>query len=335
MTSRRSAADRPGRRRLLAGLAAIPLAACAAGAGGPMTPADAETYAMQSPPPDAFPRETFVTVEGIALRALVAGRGAVPVVLLHGASGNANDWTFGMLQGLAQGGAVVAFDRPGIGGSDAPETGVESPFVQASLMAAGLQALGHRQAILVGHSYGGSVALAWALSEPERVRGLVLLASPSQVWPGGVGRLNDVLATPVVGSLLASIASAAVPRGVVETAAARVFAPQEPPPGYVAGLGLDRVLDADALRTNARQLTALKDHIRTMVPRYPGLAMPTRLLHGDVDDIVPLGIHSEPLASQIPGAQLTVLRGVGHMPHHAAADSVRAAVNAVRRAAQG
>ena len=56
---------------------------------------------------------------------------------------------------------------------------------------------------LVGHSYGGSVALAWAVDAPETVSGLVLLATPSQVWEGGLGLTNDLLASPLVGPPLA------------------------------------------------------------------------------------------------------------------------------------
>ena len=53
--------------------------------------------------------------------------------------------------------------------------------------------------MLVGHSYGGSVALAWAVDAPESISGLVLLAAPSQVWEGGLGLTNDLLASPVSG----------------------------------------------------------------------------------------------------------------------------------------
>jgi pimeloyl-ACP methyl ester carboxylesterase len=83
------------------------------------------------------------------------------------------------------------------------------------------------------------------------------------------------------------------------------------------------------LRLNARQLTALKGYIRDMVPRYPDLAMPVELLHGDADTIVGLDLHSRALATQLPQARLTVLPGIGHMPHHAAQADLVAAVERV------
>ena len=55
--------------------------------------------------------------------------------------------------------------------------------------------------------------------------------------------------------------------------------------------------------------------------------MPIEIVHGTADEVVPIGVHSEPLARQIPGAVLTRLEGIGHMPHHAAPDAVEAAIH--------
>jgi pimeloyl-ACP methyl ester carboxylesterase len=263
---------------------------------------------------------------GLRLAALSAGRGGPPVVLIHGASGNARDFTFGTLQAVARGHAAVAFDRPGLGGSETPATGAEDPFVQAAAMAEAARRMGHDRPVLVGHSYGGSVALAWALAEPGAVRGLVLIAAPSQVWEGGVGLTSDLLANAVAGPVVAAAAPRVLPAGYVEGAARRVFEPQAMPPGYVERLGVERLLSPAGLRVNARQLTALKGHIRKMVPRYPGLPMPVELVHGDADSIVPLAIHSQPFAAQVPGARLEILPGIGHMPHHADPGLVTAAI---------
>jgi pimeloyl-ACP methyl ester carboxylesterase len=55
--------------------------------------------------------------------------------------------------------------------------------------------------------------------------------------------------------------------------------------------------------------------------------MPVEIVHGTADDVVPIHIHSEPLANQIPGAVLTRLDGIGHMPHHSAPEAVKAAIH--------
>ena len=54
--------------------------------------------------------------------------------------------------------------------------------------------------------------------------------------------------------------------------------------------------------------------------------MPVEIIHGDADTIVPLSVHSITLPQQIPNANLQILKGVGHMPHHTNMDDVIAAI---------
>ena len=88
-----------------------------------------------------------------------------------------------------------------------------------------------------------------------------------------------------------------------------------------------------SLRANARQVNTLRPHVVEMSKRYPTLDLPVELVHGDTDDTVPLDIHSQPLSALLPDANLTVLPGIGHMPHHVAPEAVTAAIDrAARRA---
>lgn len=317
MTSPASAPDRVGRRGLLGLGAALALAAC--GEGRPDGPGQDDGG-------------TTLIVEGAPLHYVRAGAGP-PVVLIHGASGNLRDWTLDVLPAIAARHDVIAFDRPGHGLSGWPGPEAARLSEQARLMRLALAQLGVEDATVVGHSYGGAVALAWALDAPASVDGLLLLAAPSQVWPGGLGSATDLLANRLTGPLLARALPVVLPESFAEAAVARVFAPQAPPPGYLAELRLDLVVTRSALRANANQLATLKDQIRAMVPRYPALAMPVELIHGTADDIVPLDVHSVPLSRQLPQARLTRLDGVGHMPHHVAPSEVLAALDRLTSAA--
>ncbi len=309
-------ARRPVRRRDAIGLAAFALVGCATGAKMRHERLEA----------DAAAAGETVTADGTPLHVLRRGAGT-PVVLIHGASGNLRDWSPEALSAIAARRAVYAFDRPGHGLSGWPgPTGVRLSE-QARLMRLALRRVGVERAILVGHSYGGSVALAWALDAPATVAGLLLVAAPSQVWTGGLGIATDLLASPVTGPLLARVLPSLLPRSAAEAAAARVFAPQAPPPGYVERLRLELVTRPATLRANATQLAVLKDQLRVMAPLYPDLATPVELVHGTADTTVPLAIHSEPLARQAPRARLTRLPGVGHMPHHSALPAVLAALD--------
>jgi len=183
-----------------------------------------------------------------------------------------------------------------------------------------------RRATLVGHSYGGSGALAWALEAPETLDGLILLAAPSQVWPGGLAFSTGLLANPATGPLLARTLPPLLPDSFLRSSVDAVFAPQAAPPDYIEHLQRRLLLDPSGLRRNALQLTALKPEIRTMAPRYATLVLPVEILHGTADTTVPIGIHSEVLVRQLPRARLTRLDGIGHMPHHAALPEVLAAI---------
>lgn len=287
------------RRALLVGSAA--LVAC-----GPMPAVDA-----------APARGETIDVDGVPIHLARMGRGR-PVCLIHGASGNLNDMTFRLAPTLADRFEVIAVDRPGHGRSGVPHGGGTSIRVQAALIRAALARIGIPRATVVGHSYGGSVALAWAVDAPESVSALALLAAPSQLWEGGLGLTNDLLASPLTGPPLAHAVPHLVTRGFAERTLSGVFAPQAPPEGYLDHLDLGLVLQPGALRENARQLVALKGELGPLVPRYPGLQMPVELVHGDADRTVGLDIHSRPLARQVPGAGLTVLPGIGHMLHQVA-----------------
>ena len=107
---------------------------------------------------DHPPAGQFIEVDGTRVHYVDEGEGP-PVVLIHGASGNVNDWTFDMVGRLSDRYRVIAFDRPGLGYTDMIGRG--APVAdQARLLADAAAALGADAPIVVGHSYGGSVALA-------------------------------------------------------------------------------------------------------------------------------------------------------------------------------
>ncbi len=89
------------------------------------------------------------------------------MILIHGASGNTRDFTFDLAKRLDDRYRVIAFDRPGLGWSDSAGDAGVSPLVQADILRAAADQLGVRNPIVVGHSYGGAVAMAWA---PARAR---------------------------------------------------------------------------------------------------------------------------------------------------------------------
>jgi pimeloyl-ACP methyl ester carboxylesterase len=277
----------------------------------------------------------FVAVEGTRIHLKVEGTGP-DLVLIHGASGSLRDFTFDLVGRLKDRYRVIALDRPGLGRSGRPEgyggawnNAAEPPALQARLLEAAAQQIGIEKPIVLGHSYGGAVALAWALEHPDETAGLVLLAAASTPWPGSLGLLYNVNASRPGGALVVPLITAFAPRSAIENTVVSIFIPQEVPEGYIAHFGPELTLRRATMRANAQQVNSLRPYVVEMKERYSGLKLPVEILHGTEDTIVPLAIHSEPLSRQIPGARLTRMEGIGHAPHHADAEAVVAAIDRV------
>ncbi|WP_339107083.1 alpha/beta hydrolase [Thioclava sp. GXIMD4216] len=258
----------------------------------------------------------------------IRGPEAAPqIVLIHGASGSLRDMTFRLAPALERDYRLFIVDRPGFGWSDPLKH--DSIFRQARLLQAATSRLGARQPLIVGHSYGGAVALAWASEAPESLSGLVLLAAASQEWHTPLPWLYRLTAPALGQALAVPVISAWAPDGAVSSAVEEVFAPEAMPEGYIAHFGPQMTLRHKTMRANARQRANLETEIRQMVPRYQQIHVPVELLHGDRDTIVDLGIHSRPTQALLPQAQLTVLQGAGHMINHTRLDAVLAAIRRI------
>jgi len=313
-------------------ITALSMAALAGGAAVVLRKARIrESAAEQDYPPEG----QIVMVADRRVHALVMGQGP-DLVLIHGASGNLRDFTFGFAQRMAQDYRVIAFDRPGLGYTDRSHKGhdaafattAESPGEQAGVLAAAAALLGADRPIVLGHSYGGAVALAWALDHP--CAAVVSLAGVAMPWPDKLDPFYRVSGSALGGAVVLPLIAAFAGQAQVDAAMASIFAPQPVPPGYGAHVGAALTIRRGALRANARQVNTLLPHVTAMAARYPGLHLPVELLHGDADVIVPLSIHAGPASRILPDANLTVLPRVGHMPHHVDPDS---AADAVHRAA--
>jgi len=272
----------------------------------------------------------FLSVDGLRVHYDTAGDGP-DIVLLHGASGNLRDFTFGLRDRLTPHFRVTSFDRPGLGYSDPLPDGGFNLADQVAVLRGAADQLGIAKPVLLGHSFGGSVALAWGLAGGPAA--LVLLSAPSLPWPGGLDASYKVLSNPVGASVVGSMAAALVPDSYVEKAIARVFAPEKMPAGFVDHIGANLTLRKETLVANARQVNGLRVQLVAMEQHYPGLALPVELIHGDADTIVPLWVHAARLVKLLPDATLSVIPGGGHMPQHLHPDLVvEAALRAARRA---
>ncbi len=274
---------------------------------------------------DYPPTGQFVDTDAGRVHLKVEGTGP-PIILIHGASGSLRDMSFALAPALASRFTVISVDRPGLGFTPSLNRSGETLKQQADLLAAAVRKLGYDRVYLLGQSYGGSVALKWSLEYPGMVAGLVLVSAPSNIWEGGLGTLYALNVNPLTGPIMRLLISAFPPTDLIRKSIADIFSPQPVSDGFFDHIAAPLTLRRATQRANALQVAALKGQIRAMVPFYDQIDVPVEVVHGTADTIVPEEIHSERLRYQIRDINVTVLPGVGHMPHQVNTDIVVAAV---------
>lgn len=235
-------------------------------------------------------RPQSIDVGGSKISYLRQGEGP-PLLFVHGFGGDASGWAF--IQNEIAGEAdAIAFDLPGHGASTkSVEDG--SLAGQAAVLASFIGALGLTNVHLVGHSMGGGIAIALALSRPDLVASLTLLA------PMGLG-------TEINADFLDAFIAARKKRDVA--AALRVLFADE---ALVSGSLVDDVLKYKRLDGADEALQRVRDGIlengaQAVVFDRDGLDCPVTLIAGDRDQVIP--------ADHVARCGGTVLTGVGHMP---------------------
>jgi pimeloyl-ACP methyl ester carboxylesterase len=280
------------------------------------------------------PAGHFVEVTGGRLHLLELGPAdAPPVLLVHGASGNLNDMRVALGDRLAVRYRVILVDRPGHGWSDRPGGSADaSPARQAALIHQALERIGVTRAIVVGHSWSGALATAYALAYPESVAGLVLLAPATHPSEESIGWYAPLLTTPVIGPLFTRFIMLPLGKLLVGPGVRAVFAPQQAPQNYIERAAVELVLRPSEITANAEDLAQLKPFVAIQSAHYGAIQAPVTIITGDVDNTVSHHIHAEVIAVMLPRGTLIMLPGIGHMPHHAGAD---VAIKAIDEIASG
>lgn len=259
--------------------------------------------------------------EGRTLHLIEAGAGQ-SIALIHGALTTHTDWLGKLFDGFAARGRAIAVDRPGHGASRRPRYQA-SPLQQANQIREGLQQLGVERPILVGHSFGGIVALAWAAAYPDEVAGLVLAAPIAfQEFRAIEHPFFGPRALPLIGPFLSEAARLSLDPLLLKLVQKIMFAPHDSPPDWLARYPYATVLTAAQMLEEGEDANSVLPGSPTSLIDYSAIVAPMRILAGEMDQVVYPMRHAKRLATILPQAQLTVRLDVGHMLHHTAADSL-------------
>ena len=279
--------------------------------------------------PYARPRGPFdleqveVDTDGLTIAAYVMGEGPT-VIMLHGLGASKVSMLPAMPPLVHGGHRVIVPDLPGHGSSDKPRTSY-TPRFYARVVRRLMDAMNAREAVVLGNSLGGRVALELAVRSPGHVKGLVLLgpAIPgfraryllglTRVIPSEVGALPFPLRERwmrmAIRRLLAD--PSRLPQAGIQAAAEEFI--------RIYRDSRARLAFVDSLRH------ILTEQPRPFWARMRRVRVPTLVVWGEEDRLVPLRLGRR-LARELPHSELLVLPGVGHVPQFEAAEETTGAI---------
>jgi pyruvate dehydrogenase E2 component (dihydrolipoamide acetyltransferase) len=273
----------------------------------------AETLAARAEEADAGPQPETVEVGAHKLRYLLMGAGETePLVLIHGFGGDLNNWLFNQPV-LAERRPVLALDLPGHGGSSKSMEAFDIDSL-GRVVGEFLDMLDLQVTHLAGHSLGGAVAAQLALTRPDRVGSLTLIASAGlgpdinmDYIRGFIGARRRKDLKPVVEQLFAD--PSLVNRDMLDDLLK-----------FKRLDGVEALLTrlADTVFANGTQPVTLRDELL-------GLEVATQVVWGAEDRIIPAA-HAKALPNAV---QVSVLEDAGHMVHMEKAAEVNELIEAL------
>ena len=271
------------------------------------------------------PSGSFMEIDGIKLHYSDRGEGP-PVLLLHGNAVTGDDYnTSGVAERLLPNHRVIIFDRPGFGYSERPRWRPWAATAQAELLHRALAQLGVERPVVVGHSWGTLVALAFAVRFRADTAGLVLLSG--YYFPNL--RIDALLvawgAIPIFGDILRYTISPVFGWLTMPLTKRMMFAPSSMTKRFKAEYSTAMALRPSQIRATVVDGALMVPSAANLRAHYRELAMPVVVMAGDGDMVVSHR-HAERLHATIRGSALQIVPGVGHMVHHVATPQVVQAI---------
>jgi pimeloyl-ACP methyl ester carboxylesterase len=249
----------------------------------------------------------YIEINGTKLRVFQKGAGP-NVLFLHGSIGSLED--FETVIPLLDNYRVTTFDRIGHGFSELPPhpATIASNAQYTSDLINKLQLT---NVILVGHSYGGSIALKMAIKRDPNIKALLLLAPATK--PAETRAIEDLLAKPVIGMGLLRILQPFIAEDLLREGLMESLKPnQDRVPDNFIQQRIQLWNDPGILFTRIQQTKAVNQELAEMQTHYPGIQLPTIILLGEQESHEDIYIGSQELVEAMPNANLHLVEGAGH-----------------------
>ena len=276
---------------------------------------------------DNPPQGRFIDIDGVRLHYVERGTGR-PLVLFHGNGSMIQDFeSSGLIDLAAKDYRVIVFDRPGFGHSLRPRNVVWTPAAQADLFKDALAHLGVDKAIMLGHSWGASVAVALASRHPAMVEALVLASG--YYFPTARTDAMMAMAGPAIpgfGDILSHTISPILSRLMWPAMLRQLFGPKSVPQKF-DGFPKALAVRPSQLRAGAAEAALMAPAAMLSAKTYGKLAMPVTILAGEDDRLIDIDEQSGRLHDAIKHSKMRRVPNAGHMIQQSDTADLMAAVD--------
>lgn len=289
-------------------------------------PASAGDNSQSEPGGCQNPQEHLLRVNGLRVHYVEAGAGPT-VVLIHGNAGSVNDFSYRAIGILCGAYKLFAIDRPGHGKSDRLTKDAARLESQATLLHETLALLGIKRPILVGHSWGASLALAYALRYQDETASIILLAPAA--YPEkepGAWWMRALVKTPIISEISLAVGKLFFGKRLLKQELLHAFYPQPVPDDYLRSANATW-LSQQHLRSYLEDEWTLNASLKRISPRYAEIRVPVVIVTGDTDQVVAPQENAYRLKAAISQSQLVELKHTGHQIPQTDPQSIRNALS--------
>jgi pimeloyl-ACP methyl ester carboxylesterase len=276
--------------------------------------------ALQRVPPSG----KFIDVDGNRIHYVEAGQGR-PILFIHGLGAQFHQFRHPLFARLQGDFHLVALDRPGSGYSDRAAGADAGVSEQARVIVRFMEKLGLEKPLVVGHSLGGIIALGIAIEHSAAVSGLALLSPYTRYRDETAPEfLPLVIRNPWRRWLAAH--TTAIPKGLKTAPQVLdyIFGPQAMPADYpIAGGGFSGLRPSHFYASSTDQVSTRKDMLR-LQQRYGEIGVPVGIIFGTADRVLDHEANGIAMRDKVPGLELELVDGIGHMIQFSATDQVEA-----------
>ena len=236
-----------------------------------------------------------------------------PIIMLHGLGGNLRNFTYALTEKLDNDFRIIAIDRAGSGWSRRSKPVIATLQEQARILSEFIEQERIEKPLIVGHSLGGAIALAFALEHRKQISGLALICPATQP----VDRVPDIfrflnITSPALRFFVAYTFSSFIGILTRKNTFQIAFAPEPISDNFSIEGGGDLALSSRAFIKTSEDLIFALSSAPLLAGREKELDVPTAILFGEQDKILDVKLHGQKFA-ELSGAKLKILNGKGHM----------------------